>query len=603
MKAAPYPSRNTEELEAISTLEKLLNQKYAKPDIKRLDTRPNTDGTIELVDEEQRPIGKIEVQVRKIPDGQTSYQCPLGLVAYSENISLPFVLICVDVENNQAYFCHLHRGMVPPLKPDQQTFAVRFDPKIHSISNETQYLRQWTEITREYIKRVSDFPKLRQIEGRLNLSHISKEDRIYFQEFIERANQFLELDFPIVKDQFFKGVWKLGVAVSSADSAQVCFQIFSIFPGDPDIRVSGISEHPKKPAIVPDGAVSVWLQGTSGNNTIQYNWISRSILKSPSAQAEEFVLKYLTKALRAKSLPLFGERLAIEYLFWFVDNYSQSLGIEASDRLSVSQLNYGVFVFLPAWASLAVPRYLGEVFRLNKRDMSQMAHVVAAPPFEHVACVHPHDLRPTKAEVMGLIQSRHDLNPVNVRFTEASPQSLASAVDFLTATNVEWIDRPYTPKSDLGTRIWSGYSVEALRRNIPTILVDLLDDYRLFVQRNQIPLKNSFYMHQPLAKIYAADLASWTSSKDDEVVPTLKYYVVKNDDQKLPRFTFVDFSQFPNRLVVEKERLKLGNIEREMISRGESVAVDLFKDLPMLNQVYEMLREDLRGQYKAHRFL
>ena len=140
MKPAAYSSRNTEELEAIFTFEKLLDLKFAKPDIKRLDTRPNTDGTIELVNEEQQPIGKIEVQVRKIPDGQTSYQCPVGLVAYSESISLPFVLICVDVGNNKAYFCHLHRWM-PELRTDQQSFVIKFAPNIHSISNETQYLR------------------------------------------------------------------------------------------------------------------------------------------------------------------------------------------------------------------------------------------------------------------------------------------------------------------------------------------------------------------------------------------------------------------------------------------------------------------------------
>jgi hypothetical protein len=242
MNPAAYPSRNTEEQEALRAFENLLDLKFTKPDLKRLDTRPNTDGTIEIVDEEQRPLGKIEVQVKKIPDGDTSYQCPIELIAYSERISLPFILVCVDVGNKKAYFRHLHLSMMPELKPNQQSFVVKFDPKVHSISSETQYRLQWLEIIQEYNKRISDYVRLRQIENQLNPAHISKEDRIYFQEFIEHLNHFLDFDFPIVKERLFKGVWKLGVGVSSADQNEVAYQIYTIYPGEPAILVSGIQE-------------------------------------------------------------------------------------------------------------------------------------------------------------------------------------------------------------------------------------------------------------------------------------------------------------------------------------------------------------------------
>ena len=180
MNPAAYPSKNTEELEALQTFENLLVVRFEKSDLKKLDTRPNTDGTIEIVDEEQLPLGKIEVQVRKIPDGgETSYQCPIKLIAYSERISLPFILVCVDVGNKKAYFRHLHRSMMPELKPNQQSFVVKFDPKVHSISSETQYRLQWLEIIQEYNKRISDYARLRQIENQLDPSHISKEDRIH----------------------------------------------------------------------------------------------------------------------------------------------------------------------------------------------------------------------------------------------------------------------------------------------------------------------------------------------------------------------------------------------------------------------------------------
>ena len=184
MKPAPYPNNVREEIEAINTFERLIDLKFVIPHINRLDKIPNTDGHLEIIDEEKLPIGKLEVQVKKIPDGETSYQCPVELIAYSQIISLPFLLVCVDVGSNKAYFRHLHHSMMPELKSDQKSFAIKFDPKIHTVSSETQYLLQWLEIIQDYNKRVSEYPRLSQIENQLHLSHISKADRIYFQEFI-----------------------------------------------------------------------------------------------------------------------------------------------------------------------------------------------------------------------------------------------------------------------------------------------------------------------------------------------------------------------------------------------------------------------------------
>jgi hypothetical protein len=96
MKPAPYPSNVREEIEAINTFERLLDLKFVVPHLNRLDKIPNTDGHLEIIDEVKHPCGKLEVQVRKIPDGETSYQCPVELIAYSQTISLPFLLVCVD---------------------------------------------------------------------------------------------------------------------------------------------------------------------------------------------------------------------------------------------------------------------------------------------------------------------------------------------------------------------------------------------------------------------------------------------------------------------------------------------------------------------------
>jgi hypothetical protein len=65
---SPYPANNSEEIRAVHTLLALLDVKHVKPDVKILDTTPNHDGYLEIVDEKQIPLGKLSVQIRKIPD-------------------------------------------------------------------------------------------------------------------------------------------------------------------------------------------------------------------------------------------------------------------------------------------------------------------------------------------------------------------------------------------------------------------------------------------------------------------------------------------------------------------------------------------------------
>ena len=586
MNPASYPANNTEELQAVIAFLGLLDVKHIKPSPNWLDKIPNTDGQVEIVDEKQQSLGKLEIQIKKIPDGETSFQCPVELIAYSERISLPFLLVCVDVGGKKAYFRHLHRPMMPELKPDQQSFVIKFDPKVHSVSVETQYLRQWTEIIQEYNRRVSDYARLSQIVNELNLSHISKADRIYFQEYIDHVNRLLEFDFPIVKEQFFKGIWKLGVGVSSADPVRVAFLIYSIHPGDPAILVSGLPSPFTKPSI------------GENNKIVEHNFRARSILKSPKLEAEGFIFDYLKKTIQGKRLSLHGKRLATEYLFWFVDNYGQSIGIEEADRLNVAQLNYGISVYLPAWASIAVPRFLGETIRLNKHNLQAAAYAIARPSFEHIACVYPPTLRPTKAEVLHLIESGNDLRPVQVCFYETSPQSLIDAVDFLLSANVEWIERPYKPRSLAPDMMWSGYDVEALRHNMRIILVDSLDEYRMFVERNRIPLKNSFYLHQSSAIVYVANFAEWANAKGFTHTPRLKTYIVKNEDNKIPKISLIDASETQVDFVVEKQSLTLQGIKREIIGGGDGGPDGLFDKLPILNRFYSMIQNDLQNEFK-----
>lgn len=70
-----YPPTDTSEHEALATLLGILHLDMVKPDLKGRDKHPNTDGTLELVDDLGIPIGKLDIQVRKIPPSEKHYDC------------------------------------------------------------------------------------------------------------------------------------------------------------------------------------------------------------------------------------------------------------------------------------------------------------------------------------------------------------------------------------------------------------------------------------------------------------------------------------------------------------------------------------------------
>jgi hypothetical protein len=593
MNPAPYPGNSAEEMQAVAVLLSLLDLRYAKPDIRVLDKRPNSDGQIEIVDEEQRSLGKIEVQVKKIPDGHISYQCPVELVAYSEKISLPFFLICVDVGNKKAYFRHLNPQMMPGLREGQQSFSIKFEPNVHGIKVETQYLEQWLRIIKDYNKRIVEYPALSLLGRNIGLAHISKPDRIYFQQFIDCVNSLLDTAFHFVKDEFFRGVWKLGVAIFSADQDHVNYQIYTILPGDPDIRVTGVDEHPELPTFMPKGnnVASAWVRGEPGSKTHQIHWTSRVAQKPPKEEAEDFVFKHAKSMLREFRLPLHGTHLAIEYLFWFIDRFGQSVGIQAADRLSVSELNFGISVYLPTWLSVAGPRYINELIEMNRGNPQALAQMIAALPFEAVAGTDP-DLYPAKQEILKIIGAARKLS-YPLRFTQVSPELLCQAVDCLLANREERIERPYKERSSFGPRIWSGYSKEALFYNMESIFSHSVEDYKIFVEKNRIPVAKSPFLDPNNALLFALDFESLTNEETTGNPSILSTYIVGNPDRKLPRMTIIDLDQFKSELMVNKRRLIWRGVERDLVRWKEEIATDLFKDLPALKNVYKMLKEDL----------
>lgn len=149
---AQYPNNDSQESKSLKILQNLLDEEWVKDQFEKSDKRPNTDGTVELVDLTDTPMGKLEVQIKTLKNGAKSFQCSSKLYAYSLVTTAPLLLICVDGSNNFAYWKHIYADMKEAYgKQSQKSFVVKFDG---SIDASKAYIIAWDKICRRIQSRM-----------------------------------------------------------------------------------------------------------------------------------------------------------------------------------------------------------------------------------------------------------------------------------------------------------------------------------------------------------------------------------------------------------------------------------------------------------------
>jgi len=174
-KPAPYSHTDTAEREAIATLKYFIDQQFIKSEIRECDKTPNRDGTLELVDQDEMPIGKLEVQIKKIPKGATTYSCPSSLIGYSRVCGLPFLLICVDTAIQKIFWKPITH-MMPEFKDGQNSFTIHFSDPSDTVDTNKNYIYKWINLIGEHNNRRSKIAELeKEIKHKVSLIEIPKE--------------------------------------------------------------------------------------------------------------------------------------------------------------------------------------------------------------------------------------------------------------------------------------------------------------------------------------------------------------------------------------------------------------------------------------------
>jgi hypothetical protein len=575
LEPAGYSNTDTAEIESIQTLEQLLEPELVKHDIKRRDKVPNVDGWIELVDEARRPIGKLEVQVRKIGDGATSDSCGTSLIAYSQRVSSPVIYVGVDVKNRRAYWRHVAVPMVE-LKEGKDSCTIKFDPVSDGIGPGFPYVERWQSLTKDYQERISNFPKLRQeFTDSVRLTDVPTEDRLWFQSFVDLLNRYLDEEVPGVKDLFFADTWKLGVAITGTSRDQVSYSLYKVPKGENApllISVPGQLWH-----LFESGEAQ---NIDTGGIPISVNLAHRSALASPETEAKKEVSRYASKIFQERRLKIRGTTMCIEHIFRFLDEFHFTLGIDAKDEYEIGELRQGLYAYFHGWHAVAFSRYRVEWAHLLNLRYPSFAMISAA-------------VRISREEVEAeLASNRHPVVPVIDEYRQL--RSLSEALDYLFQRGVERVQRPYVQRSPGGRWIWNGFSADGLLQNLSLVFEHLHEEYREFIEANGFVPGKLGHCQPGIARIYAADLSAWANLAG---FPSMKSYTVEDKAGALLPVQFINTSDIsePN----------FSDSRRELLFNGTTYPLRgwsqfdparFFGRSPLLNSCYQWLAKDLSAQ-------
>jgi len=568
VKPAPYSNTDAAEEQAVLIFKSLLDPKRIKTDIRTRDKYPNVDGTIELVDRENRPFGKIDIQVRKIGDGQKSYSCSASLIGYSEVSTLPVLLICVDVSSRIAYWRHITPTM-SEYKEGQNSFTIHFDVASDGIVSDGVYLQKWEEIVFEFQKRITQYPKLQQeIADKLTLKNLPSADIRLFQQYIDTINQLLDDDFLAVKKILFPDVWKLGVGIFETNDLWVSFQIYKIPYEEPAPLVCKLEGNAfQTPSFGPFAI--------SNHETPKEN------LSDPVTSAKNFVLEKVKRVVEERLLPVHGHLTSIDIIFAFIRRYNNILDLPPElNHIGIEELSHALNNQMLGICASIASKMADSSNRLAVLDLDNIAHYVRTNKVEPIP--------PGEIPVHFSIGSNYF--PIS---------SVFDALRNFLATGDKVIDCPFVPRHlgpGLGGNwIWSEYKPEDEIQNVKLMLENAIPEYTDFVLHNRFKFPDSRYLNKSASIIFEYEPSFYNK---DRPGPILKEYHLDNQSLTLQKSIVSIISEGKSE-IDEKTFPKVtyqGN-NYKAFSLLHGVADYMFHETPMLNLLYRMLEHDLSEHY------
>lgn len=604
-KPAPYSKTDEQEILAIDTFKRLVDHKQVKLDVKERDKYPNIDGYIELVDENLVPIGKLEVQIRKLPDSSGTnrkIQCPTSLVAYSEEATCnPVLLIGVNVEQNKAYWVHITKDIIKLKNGNTQKSKVVSFPASNIIDGKnTKYIAEWRNITESYKTKMQGYNEIKESYEKLRVhaNPVLGVDKKDFQDihiFLDEINDLLENKFSIVKKRYYPTAWKIGLAYYEYEDDSVTYTLYPIPFSKNDVQIKEINktlhEELKREGL-----------GFTGHFT------ENPFRRRPKEYAIEIVESKTLEILEHRLLDHKGnEFLAKEYIFAFIDHFSRQLGLDIKDSYSISEIEEAFFCYLPIWVDEAI-KFMVKVQRNRVR---KYADCLYRRPYFDPDTLIVQIMANERKRIGDLVRKRIDQKSPIPRIPLGNRKFplriFYEFLSFLKSKGIEKVDRVYLPRDysrlqKTGGLIYNFFSPAAVEKNLEIFFDNLETAYNDMVLQNfpEIAEKLPLFGNASLIIVVYNVKEKYEAPRD---LPTIQFLHLSSRDGGGLKIQIYKKGapNAPNiscESVCVGESIKLHGKKYRLTSCSKGVLDFIYDDLPMFNFVYDILEENLKTYFE-----
>ena len=169
-------------------------------------------------------------------------------------------------------------------------------------------------------------------------------------------------------------------------------------------------------------------------------------------------------------------------------------------------------------------------------------------------------------------------------------RKVAQALEWLFQKNVLRVQRPYHQKTASGRWVWSGYSAEAWRHKVSTLLNSLLTEYTALIEANHLTSLERPPFLEKMVYVYSGNPRAWADSGDK---PDVMLHLIRDEAAAWPQVSFMD-TGLPSEIRIEGDgRLFRSGVEIPVYQRFPVSTSVLWEKLPMQQMCYALIGQGI----------
>ena len=408
----------------------------------------------------------------------------------------------------------------------------------------------------------------------------------------------LDGKFGLIKERFFPAAWKIGIAYSSYEENSISYTLYPISNIKNDVQIKQVDKelHQK----LRDAGFG-W-SGYFKQNPIRVN---------PKKHAVDLIEADVLRILEKRLLnPRGSAFLASEFIFAFVDEFNEPMGLIKKDEYTVAELEKAFLLHLPVWTAVTV-HFLVKAKRNNIRSVVDALYRRAYfDPRILLIQIMDKERKQIEETVLRNIEAKKQVPVIPIGNDKFPFRVFFELLSFLKERNVDSVKRIYIPKDFSrmqGGRawVWDLYSKEAIEANLRTFFANLPEVYDQLLSTNFPEIKSTLPIFGPASRILAL-FETEEEAREHRNFPIDIFHFVGDDPEELKIEIFRkdnagEYSGLSFKDFIGKKEIIIDGKTYTWIG-GERSSLDfIYEELPMFNFIYKILERNFKEYFNEMR--